>query len=332
MKRSLAAITSKGKALLCVGLTLANLYFTSCGPARLDVPITAAMYQLRLSKDHELSKALRESNFDDATGIEIYPAEQRFRLVFRDRQRHVGGTYAFVGGEFTITGFSFTHEGQTATMDFSEAKQITRIATSEGLEWKRPAETIARSLPPGASSGAEAYAAANADLLEYAAELDRQLGDDKGPPGKTDAALIGVLAGVLIYTAILWAPVAGTLQVLFTVFTVSFILQNVMIFRFDGSWLATNAGSTLALTIENGRITRLVDQNAGQALTIVRSDLQDVSGTLVTWNVRAQLAGQEVPVDFEFEMEEMANGRLQGFLTVTGNTLGRVPIDMTRST
>lgn len=328
MGRRLDNLNRRATAVLCIIAMAHQVCLTGCNTPRLEFPLTAAMYQIRLSADHELSKSLQDTAFRDATGVEIFPAEQAFRITFPEADKQIAGTYAYVNGEFTITGFSFGRNGESVSLDLSEAKQITRIAISDGAEWNRPPESLARAIPSTSARGVDAYAAANADILEFARELDQAGGSADG--SKRDTALLVVLGGILFTAAVLWAGTSAALQVLLAIFAVSVVLQNVMLFRFDGNWTASNAGSNLGLTIENGRITRLTDENAAQEFTIVKSDIQNVVGTNVFWTVEAQVDGQAVPVIFQFDMQEMASGQLEGTLTVTGNTLGRVPATMTR--
>lgn len=317
-------IAFQAKAMLCTALIITQPLLIGCQSTPVTAPIeniTAARYHVELTGTDDMSLALEGTTYQGASAIDVFPAQQRFELVFSDSDRKLSGTYAFVNGEFTILEFGYANKENTANFSFSEAKQITRITTNKG-EWKRPPESF--KAPNKDLTGVDAYKAANADIIELAQELD-------ATGAKADGGgLIVLLAFALLWSAYLFAPVAFTLQVVFTVFIVSTLLQNVVGGRFDGTWNASNQLSTLELTISDGRITRMVDVSGQQQLTIVESDLEQVMGNNVNWKVRTSLLGNPAIIQFDFAVTELATGQLSGTLTTNNSFPATVPVLMDR--
>jgi hypothetical protein len=315
----------KAKSLFCAALVLAQPVLSGCQSSPItmpDIPVASAgRFHVELTQDHSMTGALEGSAFQGARAIDVYPAEQRFELIFSDDDRAIHGNYAFVNGEFTIVDFEYATKEGSAKFTFSESKQITQISSSRG-DWKRPPESPIA--PDPTLSGADAYAAANADILELAQQLDES--GAKGDGG----GLVVLLGFVLLWSAYLFAPVALVSQVLLTIFVVSTVLQLVTGSRFDGTWNATNQLSTLQLTIADGRITRMIDISAQQQLDIIASELQQVQGTNVSWKVQTQLLGNPSTVQFLFNVAELATGALSGTLTTNNSFPATVPVTMTR--
>lgn len=308
----------------------------------------AGAYQIPLTADNPLTRALQGSAFQGATLMEVTPQAQAFRLIFSDTGRQVSGNYALVGGEFTITQFTFKQNGKSATITFDENRRITSITSSSGDAWSRDENA---KLIGVSSSSDNPYVVANADLIEIARQVDAQggiNGTNNGNGGTTSTGggsngggtgftpkgsgsdAIDNAGFILAVIAAIWAPLAGILQPLLTLFTVAAILESTVLFRFDGNWRASNASSNLLVTISRGKITRLVDESSQQELAVLRSEIDSVSGSRVVWTVNAQVLGQATDVEFTFDVQEVANGTLEGTLTALGSSFARVAVTMTR--
>lgn len=349
------SIRFKAQAVICSLLVL-NMQFlaSGCGQAGLLGLPGAGTYQIPLTADHPLTKALQGSAFQGAKLMEIMPEAQAFRLVFPGSTRQVSGNYSFSGGQFVITQFTFKQDGRSATLNFDASRKVTSIASSDGIAWARLGGSNAKSTAD-LSSPDNPYAIANADLVEFAREMDAQGGtnslpgqgnsggstsqpgnggNEGGVPGLTpkngNLDAIDGASFILAVIAAIWAPLAGILQPLLTLFTVASLLEGSVLFRFDGNWRASNATSNLIVTINHGKISRLIDESSQQELGVVRSEIDDVSGNRVVWKVNAQVLGQATDVEFTFDVQEVANGTLEGTLTALGNSFARVAVTMTR--
>jgi hypothetical protein len=346
MKRGLQNLIRVLKTTLCVVLSLnIHVFIAGCGQNPLAGP-TASLLTVQLTADHPLKLALKGSQFQDATNFIAQPDKQEFRLTFPDIKRQVRGHYAFVDGEFTITEFFFKNTARSAIVTMNDAKQVDTITTSDGYQWKRDG-SASREQTDQSAQGVDAYLAANADLIEVARQLDQQSGLTTGSASGSTTSATGTVTpsvvkvstadtrdsvrAVLAIVASIWAPLVGVLQPLITIFSVSVVLEALLVNRFDGSWIASNADTDLALTIKNGKIDSLIDKASQQQFTIVQSRLDRIDGNHVIWTVEAQILGQDPTVQFTFDMQELANGDLNGTLTALGNNFGRVPVTMTRS-
>jgi len=352
-KTSNYTLRFKFQALVCVVLTLQLQFLTvGCGQGGvLGLPGTG-VYQIQLTADHPMTTALKGSAFQNAKLMEILPQSQTFRLVFSDSSRQVSGRYSFANGEFTITQFSIKHDGRSATMSLDEARRVTSISSSDGTAWVREFPAVSAKSGSSALNSENPYIMANADLVELAERVDAQggvagTGGQTGSNGGTTQPGSGGGVGgltpkggnldaidgasfVLAVMAAIWAPLAGILQPLLALFTFATLIEGSVLFRFDGNWRASNASSNLIVTINHGKITRLVDESSQQELTVVRSEIDDVSGSRVIWKVNAQVLGQATDVEFTFDVQEVANGTLEGTLTALGNAFARVAVTMTR--
>lgn len=351
-KTSNYTLRFKFQALFCVALTLQLQFLTvGCGQGGLLGLPGAGVYQIQLTADHPMTTALKGSAFQGAKLMEILPQSQTFRLIFSDSSRQVSGRYSFANGEFTITQFTIKHDGRSATMSLDEARRVTSISSSDGTAWVREFPAGSAKASSAALNSDNPYMIANADLVELAERVDGQggvpgTGGQTGPTGGTTQPGSGGVGGltpkggnldaidgasfVLAVMAAIWAPLVGILQPLLALFTFATLIEGSVLFRFDGNWRASNASSNLIVTINHGKITRLVDESSQQELTVVRSEIDDVSGNRVIWKVNAQVLGQATDVEFTFDVQEVANGTLEGTLTALGNAFARVAVTMTR--
>src|SRR5262245_2229610 len=77
----------QAKALLCMALIITQPMLVGCQSAPITAPvqnITAARYHVELSSTDEISTNLEGTTFRGASAIDIYPAQQRFELIFPD--------------------------------------------------------------------------------------------------------------------------------------------------------------------------------------------------------------------------------------------------------
>ncbi len=342
----------KMKSVLCMLLMLYGpVVLTGCGNNPLGPGVPIAQLQIPISPDGSLSQALAGTSFQGAVAIAIMPASQQFRLIFRDDVRQVSGFYALKNGEFTLTGFSFKNADGSASVRLDSERKVESITTSGGESWERLAQDLAsaRTTVTSTDPSANPYMAANADLIQFAASMDQStavptpssstssgaltsLGalQATGKANNADSSEGGGLRIVLSVIAAIWAPLAGILTPLLAFFTVASIIEKSMVLRFDGTWTATNASSNLLVTIDGGKITKLVDADSSQELTVVDSRLDRLEGNHVVWNVTANVLGQPTNVDFTFDVQELSNGSLEGTLTALGSTFARVAVTMTR--
>ncbi len=339
------------QSLLCVLLVINLHWLHGCGQAGFGIPTTAGAFQIPLTESHPLTEALRGTAFQGAVMMEVFPQAQSFRLVFPDDHRQVSGIYSFQEEEFTITQFSFKIGAKSATLAFDSGRRIVTITSSDGQSWTRPIETITQTQSSLVIASGNRYADANRDILEVAARIeqqganssstgigspygggggssggDTQIGPKPGAQGVIDN--VGVILAVI---AIMWAPLAGIIGPLVTIFTVTSVLENALVLRFDGTWRASNANSNMLVTISSGKIARLVDESSQQELSLVDSRVREITGNRVVWTVLANVLGNSTEVEFTFDVQELADGTLQGTLTALGNSFARVAVTMTRS-
>lgn len=339
------------QAVLCILLMISMHTLPGCGQGGL-LPTTAGAYQIPLNESHPLTEALRGTAFQGAVMMEIFPQSQSFRLVYPDTQRQVSGQYGFHDEQFTITQFSFKVGAKSATIQFDNQRRVATITSSDGQAWSRPLD----SLVPTDSARLNfdnPYAAANRDLLEVATRIEQQGANSSstaiGTPGGTSGGsgggtgtgpdfgfkpgsrdVIDSVGFILAVVAIIWAPLAGIIGPLVTIFTVTTVLENALVLRFDGTWKATNASSNMLVTISRGKISRLVDESSQQEFQLMESRVRDVSGNRVVWSVLATVLGQSTEVEFTFDVQELADGTLQGTLTALSNSFARVAVTMSR--
>jgi hypothetical protein len=299
-----------------------------------------------LSPDDELNQALRESNFSGAKYIDVNPSQQAFRLIFPDSTRIISGTYEFTGTEFTIKQFHLEADGESVTMDLNTFKQVVAIKTSKGDSWVRSDDTVMKE-NASREAGVNGYLAANEDLLELARIIDEEngyvgsggSGGSEGTGGVTSPVIeketthSGLSTGVravLTMLAVLWAPLFGVLQPLVAIFTTGVIIDTVMTTRYDGQWTATSGQSNLLINISAGRITQIVETAGNQEFTLLDSRMTTNSEGRVVWEVLAQVPGQDIDVEFTFDMMEVDKNNLDGTLTALSSEVARVPMTMTR--
>lgn len=341
----------KMKSVLCALLMFyAPLIMAGCGNNLIGIDGALSQLQIPLSPDDPLTQALAGTSFQGAVAINVLPGSQQFRLVFRDDVRQVSGHYSIEGGSFTISEFTFKNSDGSATVRLDGQRRVQSITSWDGESWSRPADSASRESVAGYSNFDNPYSAANADLIRVAQELDAggytpAVPNSPGSSPNAGPALDGVklntadpldqddhngLRNVLTVIAAIWAPLAGLLTPLLAFFSVASIVENAMKLRFDGTWNATNANSNLQVTINGGKIVKLVDTDSGFELTIIDSILDRLDGNHVVWKVNAGVLGQSSSVEFEFDVQEQSNGTLAGTLTVLGATFARVALTMTR--
>lgn len=339
---------------LCALLVLNLNWVNGCGQGTLGLPTTAGAFQIRLSDSHPVTQALRGSAFQGAVLMEVYPQAQGFRLIYPDGDRQVSGAYSYTDGEFVITQFTFKKGAESATITFDASRQVSTITTSGGQSWTRPVEPASlRKASAAAVQSSNPYVLANLDLVAVAEEVDQNGGLAAYPSGNTGGTggssssttggvtgigykngnqeVIPSVAVVLALVTAIWAPLAGLLGPLLTIFSVASILETTMVLRFDGTWRANNATSNMLVTISGGKITKLVDESSQQELEVLSTRLDTISGNRVVWTVLAKVLGQSTEVEFTFDVQELADGTLEGTLTALGNTFARVSVTMSRA-
>ncbi|MEK6643305.1 MAG: hypothetical protein AABZ08_05300 [Planctomycetota bacterium] len=345
MSRSFNLVVFKSKAVLCLVLTLTcQVMLPGCGLNGISLLSGAEQLRVSLPADHPLRQALEGSPFR-ATAIDIFPTTQQFSLVLVDKTQKLSGKYAFVDGQFTIAEFFVINRGKSATLIMDGNKRVSRMITSDGSEWKLPVGSERIDAPT--VDGVDAYLQANTMLLDVAQRMDDEIAAGAVTPTPQPVPIVSLpaadpttpkatasyddpLRAALLVISGIWFPLIGILPALLALFSVSAVLQSALVLRFDGTWMANNANSELQVSISGGKIIRLVDPSSGQEIGITDSKLESVSGNRVVWTVDTNILGQGTPVNFEFDVKELANGSLEGTLTTLGANLARVPLTMAR--
>jgi len=345
MSSRLNRLIFQGKVTLCLILMVQMQFLMGgCGIGAGSL-LPADQLRIPINFGDEMNLALRNTPFSSATAIDVFPSQQNFSLVIPDSTRKLSGKYAFRDNAFTITEFFVQNANRSATIMMDDFKHVSRITTSNGLDWKLPPDTSKSNVASAISAtGLDAYLQANSVLLDVAKQLDVESATAAGAsptsavgstsPATTEpksSAALSPAVGVLYVIATIWYPIIGILDTLVTVFTVSTLLQSSLIGRFDGTWQASNASSDLIVTIAGGKITKIVDPSSGQQFDVTNADPATVDGNRVTFSADATVLGQDTPVTFEFEVQEMSNGSLAGSLSVFGDTFARVPVTMVRA-
>ncbi|MBN2561706.1 MAG: hypothetical protein JXQ75_12330, partial [Phycisphaerae bacterium] len=243
MKRTCHHHVFKLKALLCVLLTL-NVQFWLGGCAPAPVPFSPGATRIELTPGHPLSMALRGSAFEGATAVEVDPGKGEFRLIFPDAGRQLSGKYAEANGTPTITEFHAANGLNSATIHLDISKHVTSITTSDGHVFTAPTDWATS---PASTEGANAYERANAQLLDFARQLNSQSnpgpsagsgsggsntggpisGDVPGMPDKTSQTALGPALLVLSLLATIWAVNMAALA-LIGIFAVLAALQAML--------------------------------------------------------------------------------------------------------
>jgi len=352
MSRAMRRAGQKVVALFCVALSLnLNLMIAGCTQTGVlgGVP---NLVRIPLTQDHPISRALRDTNFDGAIFFDALPKQESFRLVYLRDGRDFSGTYSFTGSEMLLNDLRLEADGRWVEIRFNDRKQIVAISSSDGTNWTRDKDDGARAVADVAP-GVDGYIEANADILVAAEEIDLAMGrlpairDDLASfgvttpvtttgqtpattPAKGSADKPAVLKAALVVAAAVYSPTALVLRGMFDLLILAALVPRTIAHRVDGTWNVTNGENLLEVVISHGRIVSMVEQPGGQSLEIVRSEIDDASKDRIVWEVVANVPGQDVEVEFTFDMVEVANGQLMGTLTTIGNALGRVSIDMTR--
>lgn len=217
----------QAQAILCIILTLnINLYLGGCtaSPAALTV---GNHIIIDLKADHAVKQALQDSEFADATAIEVTPSTNTFRLLFADSHKNVSGAYRYVGGAFVVETLTIGRAGESVTLKLDAAKHITSMSTANGATWTRPGHWT--STAAAGSNDLQAYMDANQELVDLARDLDRESGSTGTVPGdddgdgipdivKTENALLAGLPAILAILAVVWAPFVMILACLVKLF------------------------------------------------------------------------------------------------------------------
>lgn len=341
-----------GKSILCILLVFNLHVMYGCGTTGINAGPTAGAYQIVLTETHPLSQALNGTVFQGATMMEILPQSDAFRLLYPDTTRQVSGTYEYINDEISISSFTFKQNAGSATITFDTQRRIMTITSSDGHSWTRSYNDAAREGALAVVDTSNRYLAANMDILEVASSIDAgggfggTTGGTSGASGGTtnpgttgpgggykpgSADVIDGVGFILAVVAAIWAPLVGILGPLVTILTVTSVLEGTLIHRFDGNWRATNASSNMLVTVSGGKITKLVDESSQQELGISDSSVSLLSGNRIVWTVLAKVLGQAANVEFTFDVQELANGSLEGTLTALGTNFARVPVTMTRN-
>lgn len=235
MKRDYQAIIFRAKAVLCLLLT-ANVCIWGLGCGQVGYSMLGEVV-IQLTEDHPLTSALKGSEFEGATAIVVNPGMQTFRLIFPDEQRGLSGTYVNAPTAVELTSITLTTAQQTATLQLGTGQRVTQIVSTIGSTWWRPAEwdqttgnyATAPKAPaatgaPSAPSAAkeittDAYAAANAELLGLAQQLDAENGYGDSTV-KADQSSFFWAAGALLHLVFVPGGIWATLVFIFQVVTI----------------------------------------------------------------------------------------------------------------
>lgn len=174
MNRVWDRLVFKLKALLCVALVMnLGLWTFGCGQTAMEMP--DGSIRLALTPGHPLAVHLQGSAFEGATALEIRPGGQEFRFIFPDDARSISGQFTEVNGRYEVSSLTMVRGTESATLELDPAsKCITRMSTSGGYLWERPAEW---GTPAVAGDGVDAYLDANRELLALAEDVDGRPGD-----------------------------------------------------------------------------------------------------------------------------------------------------------
>ncbi len=239
MNRNYGAIIFKTKAVLCLLLT-ANLSIWGLGCGQVGYSLLGEVV-IPLTADHELTEALKGSEFEGATAVAVNPGTQTFRLIFPDGDRQLSGTYINKQGGAELTSVTLATPTQTATLQLGHGQRVTQITSTLGSTWSRPAEwdppagsfatapaapaaPAAPSAPSAAreiSGAASGYLEANAELLELARQLDEQRGSSTD---KADQNSLVWVAGALLHLVFGPGGIAATLIFIFQVVSIISLL------------------------------------------------------------------------------------------------------------
>jgi len=239
MKRDYQKIIFKAKAVLGVLLT-ANLCIWGLGCGQVGYSLLGERI-IQLTEDHPLTAALKGSDFEGATALAVNPGARTFRLIFPDGQRQLSGTYTNTQTQVELTTVNLTTATQSATLQLGAGQRVVQIASTIGSTWTRPVEwdqaagnfATAPEAPtaPGAPSwpaaargiSADAYADANAQLLDLARELDAQ-GGYGDSAGKAEQSSLIWAAGALLHLVFFPGGIAATLLFIFQVLSIVALL------------------------------------------------------------------------------------------------------------
>lgn len=154
-------------SLVCVALILNLNYWSGCGSGIFG---PGRVVQIELTPDHAVTKLLAGTAFAGAKILEVYPDQGGFSLIYDDGARGFSGSYSQGPDGLVMTGLQTTRRGRTASMDINAStKQVTRILSPRGDEWRPQKLLTARELDQSLT-GAEAYAAANPELIAFVAD------------------------------------------------------------------------------------------------------------------------------------------------------------------
>jgi hypothetical protein len=170
MNGSFERFNFRAKAVLCVLLMAAMHVVVGCGGTSGLLP--GGDSQIPLTPDQPLAKALAGTSFSNATAVVINPATGQFGVVFPNGTgQQISGTIKYENGQAQVSRLTVADGSKSVTITFGANQEITNIATSAGLGWQR-STTAAKSANTARANTLESYMAANADLIQYAQQLD----------------------------------------------------------------------------------------------------------------------------------------------------------------
>jgi len=180
MNRSFEMFNFRAKAVLCMTLAVAMHVVVGCGGPSSFFPASSNTL-VALTPDHPMAQALAGTSFSNATAIVINPATNQFGLVFPDGSgQQISGTMTYENGQVQVNKLTLAQGSMSATLFFGANQEITNINTSAGPSWQRTVTTQtakasqATGTPSARTNNLESYLAANADLMQYAQQMDSQ--------------------------------------------------------------------------------------------------------------------------------------------------------------
>ncbi len=238
-RRTLVRLTFQAKAILCILLTLnINVWLGGCAGQAGPLPTLDGKLLIPLGPDHPLNQSLQGSAFGMASAVEIDLNLRTARFIFPAADRAIEASYAGDGRDAVLTGVSFTRQGNSAAFTLNDRKEIVKVRTHNGLEWKRPTDWQSAA---DIESAENPFVAANGQLLEMATQFDaaqasgpqNQAGGSTSgnvPLDKSDASLPFPFAEIFVVVALIWAYAASIMAVLLALLLFFFFLQLLLSF------------------------------------------------------------------------------------------------------
>lgn len=262
-------------ALLCVVLMVSNLLIhAGCIPT--PVALAGSQFHRDLAVGDDVYKLLQNSPLAGATALDFDPLSGRLTLSYPNGARGVEATLRLHGDQPRLASLKMSNGVQWARVEFDDERRITTLRTATGHAWQRPIGWTGRR-PSASSVGLDPYLAANAELLEYAHQLDRDQtlggssvpGSSVTPPGGAQPPTDKPPAGALE------DPLASILTFLGVVLGVEAVFANSMLFFYTVIWLfqatlileivaAILGGSSPALNVLEQGILHIENQLSGE--------------------------------------------------------------------